>query len=73
MKKTMMTIIFAAASLPMFAAHQAAPAAPANPPAVKNSTSEAKPVVKTKKAHKKVVKKSSEKKAVPASTAPVAK
>ncbi len=60
MKKTLITIAFAAASLPMFAAQTT----PANPPA---QGSEAKPAVKTtKKAHKKASKKSSEKKATPA-------
>ncbi len=57
MKKTLITIAFAAASLPMFAAQTT----PANPPA-SGSTTEAKPAVKTKKAHKKATKKTSEKK-----------
>ncbi len=52
MKKTLITIAFAAASLPMFAAQTT----PANPPA-SGSTTEAKPAVKTKKAHHKASKK----------------
>jgi hypothetical protein len=71
MKKTLITIAFAAASLPMFAAHQATPAVP---PANQPAKTEAKPAMKTKKVHKKVTKKSTEKKATPAATpAPVGK
>jgi hypothetical protein len=70
MKKTLITIAFAAASLPMFAAQ----ATPAVPPANQPAKTEAKPAVKTKKVHKKATKKSTEKKATPAATpAPVAK
>jgi hypothetical protein len=64
MKKTLMTIAFAAASLPMFAAHQATPAVP---PVNQPAKTEAKPVVKSKKV-KKASKKSTEKKATPAAT-----
>jgi hypothetical protein len=64
MKKTLMTIAFAAASLPMFAAQ----ATPAVPPANQPAKTEAKPAVKTKKTHKKATKKSTEKKATPAAT-----
>ena len=49
MKKTLMTIAFAAASLPMFAAQ----ATPAQPPASQPAKTEAKPAVKTKKNVKK--------------------
>jgi hypothetical protein len=69
MKKTLMTIAFAAASLPMFAAQ----ATPAVPPANQPAKTEAKPAVKSKKV-KKAAKKSTEKKATPAATpAPVGK
>jgi hypothetical protein len=64
MKKTLITIAFAAASLPMFAAHQATPAVP---PANQPAKTEAKPAVKSKKV-KKATKKSTEKKATPAAT-----
>jgi hypothetical protein len=64
MKKTLMTIAFAAAALPMFAAHQATPAVP---PANQPAKTEAKPAVKSKKV-KKAAKKSTEKKATPAAT-----
>jgi hypothetical protein len=73
MKKTFITIAFAAASLPMFAA-QATPATPATPPQ-KAPVTESKPAVKGK-AHKKAVKKSvekSEKKASPAAAKPASK
>jgi hypothetical protein len=61
MKKTLIAIAFAAASLPMFAAQTPAPAP-------------AKPAVKTtKKAHKKVTKKTAEKKPVAPAAAPVVK
>ena len=70
MKKTLITIAFAVASMPMFAANQAA--GQANPPvAGTNATTQAKPVVKAKKHTKKVSKKTSVKK--DATTAPVAK
>jgi hypothetical protein len=70
MKKTLMTIAFAAAALPMFAAHQATPAVP---PANQPAKTEAKPAVKSKKV-KKAAKKSTEKKATPAATpAPASK
>jgi hypothetical protein len=71
MKKTFITIAFAAASLPMFAAQTT----PANPPADKAPVTESKPAVKGK-AHKKAVKKSvekSEKKASPAAAKPASK
>jgi hypothetical protein len=61
MKKTLITIAFAVASVPMFAAQT-----PANPPA-SGSTTQAKPVVK--KHQKKAVKKVAPKK----EAAPVAK
>ena len=70
MKKSLIAIAFAVASMPMFAAHQAA--SQANPPAAGNTaTSEAKPAVKTKKHTKKVSHKTTVKK--DATTAPVAK
>jgi hypothetical protein len=70
MKTILMTIAFAAASLPMFAAQ----ATPAVPPANQPAKTEAKPAVKTKKTHKKATKKSTEKKATPAATpAPASK
>jgi hypothetical protein len=68
MKKSLITIAFAVASMPMFAANQAP--SQANPPAA--GSTEAKPAVKTTKKHtKKVSKKTSVKK--DATTAPVAK
>ena len=71
MKKTLIVIAFAAASLPMFAAHQAAgQSAPATNPPAANST--AKPAVKTKKHVKNTSKKVAPKKDTSA-TAPVAK
>jgi len=69
MKKSLIVIAFAVASMPMFAAHQAA--SQANPPAGSVPTTEAKPAVKTKKHTKKVSHKTSVKK--DANTAPVAK
>jgi hypothetical protein len=70
MKMTLMTIAFAVASMPMFAANQAA--GQANPPvAGSTATTQAKPVVKTKKHTKKVSKKTSVKK--DATGAPVVK
>ena len=71
MNKTLITIAFAVASMPMFAANQAA--GQANPPVAGSTapTTQAKPVVKTKKHSKKVSKKTSVKK--DATTAPVAK
>lgn len=60
MKTTLITIAFAAASLPMFAAQ-----APANPPA-SGAAAQTKPA-KTKKVHHKKVKKASK------STAPASK
>jgi uncharacterized protein YdeI (BOF family) len=70
MKKTLIVIAFAAASLPMFAAHQATgQTAPATNPPAANST--AKPAVKTKKHVKKTSKKVATKNT--SATAPVAK
>ena len=66
MKTSLIAIAFAVASMPMFAAGQA------NPPAAGTATTtDAKPVMKTKKHSKKVSKKTSVKK--DAATAPVAK
>jgi hypothetical protein len=70
MKKTLITIAFAVASMPMFAANQAP--SQANPPAAgSTATTESKPAVKTKHHTKKASKKTSVKK--DATTAPVAK
>ena len=69
MKKSLITIAFAVASMPMFAANQAP--SQAIPPAGSTPTTEAKPAVKTKRHTKKVSKKTSVKK--DATTAPVAK
>jgi hypothetical protein len=69
MKKSLIAIAFTVASMPMFAAHQAAGQTPAPAPG-SVATSPAKPAVKAKKHHTKVVKKSVKK---DATTAPVAK
>jgi len=70
MKTTLMTIALAVASMPMFAANQAA--GQATPPVAGSpATTQAKPVVKTKKHTKHVSKKTSVQK--DANTAPVAK
>ena len=61
MKKTLITIVFAAASLPMFAAQT-----PANPPAAAGTTA-TKPAVKAKKHKTAKVKKSKTATPAPAS------
>ena len=70
MKKSIITIAFALASMPMFAAHQAA--GQANPPAAGSTATDTKTDTKTTKKHttKKTTKKSSKKNDT---TAPVAK
>jgi hypothetical protein len=70
MKKSLIAIAFAVASVPMFAANQAA--APVNPPVAGNTaTTSAKPAVKVKKHTKKATKKNMVKK--DAATTPVVK
>ena len=69
MTKSLIAIAFAAMSIPMFAANQV-PSHTTPPAPGSVATTTAKPVVKAKKHHTKVVKKSVKKDAV---TAPVAK
>ena len=71
MTKTFIAIAFAVASMPMFAANQAAPAPSQTPAAGTTATTDAKPV-KAKKHSKKVSKKTTVKKDA-ATTTPVAK
>ena len=70
MKKTLIAIAFAAASIPMFAASQAQ--TPANPPAAGSAT-QSSPAVKTKKQTKKASKKTAPKKDTGAAAATPAK
>ena len=68
MKKTLITLAFAVASMPMFAANQAGQA---NPPASNTATPDTKASTKTTKKHTKKASKKSAKK--DSTTTPVAK